>query len=225
MADRALADLRCRRRRRRRSAAAVAAIAICLRRRLGGGADEIAAPLTADATETASRAAVNIRRERPNQEPVRRVAEINLIVMHASPSGAEPPGQTPANPASEKLDRDEPGRGQRAEGSRHATQLSAKWVEIGSCALPRPSRRGSRQDATDDLLRWLDHSVLFDEAILDLANEFVAVLYKLRSVRLSGQRLLGKGRRVKPQFADPVPGQVLRRPSVHYPEAKAAQTR
>ena len=97
-----------------------------------------------------------------------------------------------------------------------------KWVEIGSCALSHPSRRGSRQDATDDLLRRLDHCVLFDDAILDLANEFVAVLYKLRAVRFRGQRLLSKGDRVKPQFADPVPGQVVWGPPADDAEAQAA---
>jgi len=61
----------------------------------------------------------------------------------------------------------------------HSYSAVGKWVEIGSCALSHPSRRGSRQDAMDDLLRRLDHCVLFDDAILDLANEFVAVLYKL----------------------------------------------
>lgn len=84
-------------------------------RRLRGGTDEMRRVVDRRRCGERQQRRGEHRPDRPNQEPVRRIAEINLIIMHASPSGAEPPGKISAKPASEKLDRNEPGRSQRAE--------------------------------------------------------------------------------------------------------------
>ena len=73
----------------------------------GGGADEMRSAVERRSCGERKQGRGEHRPDRPNQEPVRRVPEINLIVRHASPSRTEPSGQISAKAASEKLDCDD----------------------------------------------------------------------------------------------------------------------
>ena len=107
-----------------------------------------AAPLSAEAAESASRAAVNTAPTAQTKRPCA-CPEINLIVRHASPSRTEPPGQISAKAASEKLDRDEPGRGQSAKFVTDGLLADQGETEMRPIPAPSATSASAKAEATN----------------------------------------------------------------------------